>query len=85
VFAGSGFEGRTPLMVYFWAPDGEPWELADNPLLTGDDGTFRLSIIPAVDFAIVPGRPATVQLGRWIARFTLPDESYYEQAIQVLP
>jgi hypothetical protein len=53
-------------------------------VFTGE-GTFRLPILPEKDLAVVPGNPATVQLGLWIERFALDDETWYEQTLVLVP
>jgi hypothetical protein len=85
VFYGSGFTPGMELTVWFVAPEGTIFDLVDNPLLVQSDGTFRLPILPAQDLGLVPGFPATVPLGRWIAHFQVPDETYYEATFVVLP
>jgi hypothetical protein len=85
VFTGSGFEPGTAIIASFIAPDGQPWDLTDNPLVVEGDGTFRLPILPVQDLALVTGRPATVQLGRWVATFTLTEEVYYDVGFVTLP
>lgn len=85
IFTGSDFASRTPMVVTFITPTGEIWDLVANPLVTEADGTFRLPILPEQDLALSPGNVATVQLGRWFARFTLDDTTYYEQPFTVLP
>jgi hypothetical protein len=85
VFTGEGFVPGTRVWVIFFAPDGQIWDLVDNPLLAAEDGTFRLPILPEQDLALVLGSPATVQLGLWIARFALDEETWYEQTFVVLP
>jgi hypothetical protein len=85
VFTGEGFQPGARVWVIFFAPDGQIWDLVDNPLVTAEDGTFRLPILPEQDLALVAGSPATVQLGFWIARFALDEETWWEQTFVVLP
>jgi len=85
VFTGEGFEPGSPIWVIFFAPDNSIWDLVDSPVVATDEGTFRLPILPEMDLALVPGNPTTVQLGIWIVRFALSEETWYEQTFVVLP
>jgi hypothetical protein len=83
VFDGSGFGPGTEISVSFIAPNDHTIELASNPLVVGDDGTFRLTIVPMDDLTDEPGNPHSVHTGRWIATFTLSAETYYQQEFHV--
>jgi hypothetical protein len=82
-FPGSGFEPGSGITVSFISPQRETIDLASNPLIVEDDGTFRLTVVPMDDLTNEPGNPHSVQRGRWIATFTLSEEVYYQQAFQV--
>jgi hypothetical protein len=83
VFTGSGFEPGANINVSFITPQRGTFELASNPLIVEDDGTFRLTIVPMNDLTDDPGNPHSVQTGRWIATFTLSAETYYQQEFEV--
>ena len=62
IVSGSGFAAGTDLWLWFTSPDGEEivYTTGDGPasVTTGRDGRFRITVMPAVDFA-------GARAGRW--------------------
>jgi hypothetical protein len=85
VFTGADFVPGTVITVAFIDPDGDLVRFKGDPVTADSTGAFRLPIMPALDLARVTEREVTVQIGRWFARFTLEDDTYYEQLFYVLP
>jgi hypothetical protein len=68
--AGTAFTPGTALTVTFVSPDGEdfPYLALDgsNVVLVAGDGTFSVTVVPAVDFA-------GARAGKWTARVCTAD------------
>ena len=62
IVSGSGFAAGTDLWLWFTSPDGEEivytTGVSAASVTTGRDGRFRITVMPAVDFA-------GARAGRW--------------------